>query len=165
MEFNGLIFIGRFQPLHYGHLTVVEQALARAEKLLIFLGSAQEARTAKNYWTAQERVEMFRLALTAAEFRRVEFCALLDRERDEDWCAFIRERAVALGGKIGLIGHRKDASSYYLDYFSQWPFVAVENYRGLSATPLRQRFLAGERDIGEIPPAVLSYLASLEQFP
>ncbi len=165
MEFNGLIFIGRFQPLHYGHLSVVEQALARAERLLIFLGSAQEARTAKNYWTAQERVEMFRLALTAPEFRRVEFHAMLDQEKDEDWCAVIRQRAALLGEKIGLIGHKKDASSYYLDYFPQWPFVAVDNYEGLSATPLRQRFLAGERHIKEIPPAVLSYLSSLEQFP
>lgn len=39
---------------------------------------------------------------------------------------------------IGLIGHSKDHSSYYLKLFPQWGSLGVENVGGLSSTPLRE---------------------------
>ena len=39
-EFDYLVFIGRFQPFHYGHAKVVETALQKARHVIILVGSA-----------------------------------------------------------------------------------------------------------------------------
>jgi bifunctional NMN adenylyltransferase/nudix hydrolase len=42
--------------------------------------------------------------------------------------------------RVGIIGHKKDDTSYYLDYFPKWEFVEIlELYNGLSATQIRER--------------------------
>ncbi|MBI4407011.1 MAG: adenylyltransferase/cytidyltransferase family protein [Candidatus Kerfeldbacteria bacterium] len=45
------LYIGRFQPLHLGHLSVIE----RYSDLVIGMGSSQYSRTADNPLTADER--------------------------------------------------------------------------------------------------------------
>ena len=49
------LYIGRFQPFHRGHLSVVREALKKCDRLVIAIGSAQESRTKKNPWTFEER--------------------------------------------------------------------------------------------------------------
>jgi bifunctional NMN adenylyltransferase/nudix hydrolase len=44
--------------------------------------------------------------------------------------------------KVGLIGHSKDNSSYYLSLFPQWQGVNVANYQGINATQIRESLLA-----------------------
>ncbi len=48
--------------------------------------------------------------------------------------------------KVGLIGHSKDHSSYYLNLFPQWGAVNVDNHNGLSATPIRERIFGDEKN-------------------
>ncbi len=57
------LFIGRFQPFHYGHLEAIRQALRECDELVIVVGSAQYSHTFENPFTAGERIEMIRLAL------------------------------------------------------------------------------------------------------
>lgn len=40
MEFDYLVFIGRFEPFHNGHAAVARLALSRARKLIFLVGSA-----------------------------------------------------------------------------------------------------------------------------
>ena len=67
------VYIGRFQPFHLGHLALLQRALSLAPRCVVVLGSAHQARTPKNPWTWQERAEMIRLALSAADRDRVQF--------------------------------------------------------------------------------------------
>jgi bifunctional NMN adenylyltransferase/nudix hydrolase len=64
--------------------------------------------------------------------------------------------------KIGLIGHSKDHSSYYLNLFPQWGAVDVENFNEIGATRVREAFFSAEyeeylkRSAAEhLPPSVL----------
>jgi len=54
------LFVGRFQPLHMGHLRAIEWALGSGvvDELVVVIGSAQESHTLRNPFTAGERVEM-----------------------------------------------------------------------------------------------------------
>lgn len=54
------LFLGRFQPFHNGHLSVVQEMLSSddIDEVLIGIGSAQEANTIKNPFSAAERFEM-----------------------------------------------------------------------------------------------------------
>ncbi|MFQ6010252.1 MAG: nicotinamide-nucleotide adenylyltransferase [Candidatus Aenigmatarchaeota archaeon] len=52
------LFVGRFQPLHKGHVKAIENALKEVDELIIGIGSSQFAYTKDNPFTCEERVEM-----------------------------------------------------------------------------------------------------------
>lgn len=51
------LFIGRFQPFHHGHLSIVREALKKCDRLIIAVGSSQESRTKRNPFNFEERKE------------------------------------------------------------------------------------------------------------
>jgi nicotinamide mononucleotide adenylyltransferase len=48
--------------------------------------------------------------------------------------------------KIGLIGHNKDQTSYYLALFPKWQQVIVPNFKGINATDIREALFKGENE-------------------
>lgn len=56
------LFIGRFQPFHNGHLSVIKKMEKECDKIIIAIGSAQYGFYPNNPMTAGERIE----AITAA---------------------------------------------------------------------------------------------------
>lgn len=180
--FDLLVFIGRFQPFHNGHLAVVRGALERADRLLVLAGSAGRARSLRDPFSAAERAGAIRACLSPAQAQRVTVAPLADAMYND--AAWIRNvhRAVAecAAGlfpgreeadlRIGLVGHGKDHSSYYLKLFPTWGAVNVPNHEGISATGLRALYFgqpwergaaAPEAEAvlaGRLPPAVLAWL-------
>ncbi|HUV55363.1 MAG TPA: nicotinamide-nucleotide adenylyltransferase [Candidatus Krumholzibacteriaceae bacterium] len=61
------LFVGRFQPFHYGHLHAIEKILEESDELVLVVGSAQMSHEHDNPFTAGERIEMIRAALDAAD--------------------------------------------------------------------------------------------------
>lgn len=57
------ILIGRMQPVHNGHIKVVEQILDELDEIIIGIGSAQLSHEVKDPFTAGERVVMMNQAL------------------------------------------------------------------------------------------------------
>lgn len=60
------LFVGRFQPFHYGHLYAIEKILQESDELILVVGSAQMSHQHDNPFTAGERIEMIRAALNRA---------------------------------------------------------------------------------------------------
>ncbi|ALN81916.1 bifunctional nicotinamide-nucleotide adenylyltransferase/Nudix hydroxylase [Lysobacter antibioticus] len=146
IEFDYLVFIGRFEPFHNGHAAVARHALGKAGKVIFLVGSADTPRTIKNPFTVAERAVMIQATLADAGERLI-VQPLRDHLYNEShWIASV-QRTVAEavrhdgGGsesRVGLIGMDKDASSYYLREFPQWPLVDVSHTATLSATELRR---------------------------
>jgi bifunctional NMN adenylyltransferase/nudix hydrolase len=178
MDFDYVVFIGRFEPFHNGHLAVARHALrllrgtadgkptpnTRAGtppggKLIVLIGSADTPRTPRNPWTAAERRVMVQAALED-EAGRLIVRPLRDHLYNESqWIAAVQrtvaEAIRADGGpadaRVGLIGQRKDASSYYLEEFPQWQLVDVGHTETMSATDLRRYlFESGPGDYGNL---------------
>ena len=59
-KYDLAIFIGRFQPLHNGHIQNIEKALEVADHVLVILGSANQPRTIKNPFTIEERRDLIK---------------------------------------------------------------------------------------------------------
>lgn len=53
-----VLFIGRFQPFHRGHLEVVKDLSKKFDKVIIGIGSSQYSHTKKNPFTVEERIKM-----------------------------------------------------------------------------------------------------------
>lgn len=169
--FDFLVFIGRFQPFHNGHKRVVDQALDSAEQVIILCGSAFRPRCQRNPWTFAEREAMIRGIYTQMENRRIHIMPLLDvMYNDELWVQNVQRTVTGIvaahhrrlheAARVGLIGHRKDASSYYLNLFPQWIGVPVPHIETINATELRKVYFNGESlDESQLPQIVQTDLA------
>jgi len=60
------LYLGRFQPVHYGHVLSIKNILEEVDDLVIVVGSALKSFSTENPFTAGERIEMLRKALMEA---------------------------------------------------------------------------------------------------
>ena len=80
------LFIGRFQPLHKGHIKVIEDALKKYEKVLIGIGSSKKSREERNPFSYEERKNMLELVFSKEiKENKIEIFGIEDRESDEEW--------------------------------------------------------------------------------
>jgi bifunctional NMN adenylyltransferase/nudix hydrolase len=150
MQYDYLIFIGRFQPFHNGHEEVVRKALNLSHKIILLVGSAYQPRTLRNPWDYSEREAMIRLAFSPEENKRILIFPLMDYTYNEPlWIRSVQQlvggvvhNKIGSDAKIGLIGLHKDSTSYYLSQFPQWGRVDVANYENLSATDIRKAYFS-----------------------
>jgi len=63
MKIRGLL-VGRMQPIHNGHIQVIEKAFTEVDEVIIGIGSAQLSHSTKDPFTAGERVMMLTKALS-----------------------------------------------------------------------------------------------------
>lgn len=146
------ILIGRFQPAHNGHMALLRQALAQAHQVVVVLGSAGQARSAKNPFTAEERTAMLRAALPAADSARLQTLAMRDYYDEHAWARAVQHGVTQLAGsqaRICLLGHFKDSSSSYLRAFPAWELISLPSQGDIDASAIRDVFFG-------TPPARLS---------
>ena len=60
------LYLGRFQPVHNGHILSIKSILEEVDELVIVVGSALKSFSLENPFTAGERIHMLRLALPEA---------------------------------------------------------------------------------------------------
>jgi len=156
-----LVFIGRFQPFHLGHQSIVDMALERARRVIVFVGSANSARSIQNPFTYEERREMIAACYRdQVEQDRLRLRPLNDvLYNDTAWIASVQASVMAevlavgnedagvhLHGlkdfKVGLIGHMKDKSGYYQKMFPEWGSIDVQHtYGTFGSTHVRNDYL------------------------
>ncbi|WP_347452940.1 nicotinate-nicotinamide nucleotide adenylyltransferase [Acinetobacter thermotolerans] len=147
-KFDYLVFIGRFQPFHLAHMQTIKIALQQSQQVILALGSAQLERNIKNPFLAAEREQMILSNFSEADQKRIKFVHVIDVYNDEKWQKLVKSLVadvVKPDTKVGLIGHFKDESSYYLRLFPEWEMVELDSLVGaISATPLREAYYRGE---------------------
>ena len=159
-QYDLVIYIGRFQPFHHGHCAALGKASELSDNILVLIGSAVTPRTIRNPWTYDERKENI---LDVVKTPGLQIEGLRDYTyNDNKWIAQVGEKVnnaikafggdtfAALGGKprIAILGHDKDHTSSYLNYFPQWDFIEVEAYPSesdiIDSTRIRQLMFTGK---------------------
>ena len=171
------VVIGRCSPYHIGHKTLTDEALSVASHVIFFLGSAYQDRSAKNPWSFAERKAMVGDSHTEEELERMSILPAVDTRYDAWWAQQIRHRVQEETDRLGiaydpakvvLVGHSKDASSYYLELFREWQSTTVSNVGNINATSIREK-LAVDRHVESVrefvPPAVAVHLSDFLQKP
>jgi bifunctional NMN adenylyltransferase/nudix hydrolase len=164
-KYHTLVLIGRFQPFHSAHLEIVKRATALCEQLIIITGSAKQPRTYKNPFTSAERRGMIKSATGGLSMQIYVEENVDTIYNDQAWAVRIQgivSKYVVLGTKTGIIGHKKDDSSFYLDMFPQWGYENVELIEFLSAVDIRDLYF--KRDVNMkfikcvVPETVFEFL-------
>ena len=143
------VFIGRFQPFHKGHLHNITQALKVSSKLLINVGSSFNAPNIKNPFSFEQRKQMIVSDLEAVgiDLSKIVIEPLADYYyQEEKWQQALRQNVMKHSkamDKVAIVGHEKDASSYYLKSFAEWGFIPVDNYKSYNATDFRWEYYDG----------------------
>jgi nicotinamide-nucleotide adenylyltransferase len=57
------LFVGRFQPLHNGHINSIKYCLTKVDELVVVIGSSDKSFEFKNPFTAGERIEIIKEAI------------------------------------------------------------------------------------------------------
>lgn len=156
-----IVYIGRFEPFHDGHMTTLRQAVEVGNEVIIVIGSANAARNPKNPWTAKERQDMIVESAIAEgiDVSKLSFIHAEDRRyKETKWISFIdgtvsdiiRSKTRKNDVSVALIGHEKDSSSYYLrQNFPKWSFVETGPYiketggKVVSSTKIRELMFEG----------------------
>ena len=84
-----ILFLGRFQPFHNGHLEVVKY-LVKMGEVLIAVGSAQCSGTFKNPFAYKEREMMIRAALEEAHLEVVDILPIKDIYNHARWAEHVK---------------------------------------------------------------------------
>jgi bifunctional NMN adenylyltransferase/nudix hydrolase len=182
-KFDYLVFIGRFQPFHYGHAKVIETALEEAHHVIVLVGSSNRARDWFNPFVYSERAGIINEwydSTKPTDDQRLTVLPLNDHLYDiNGWLTEVQTtvnatiRTLSPGWtdyppKIGLIGHAKDHSSFYLGLFPQWGDVNVKAFTDkklYNSTDVRGAFFSGVPDnfaweslLDGLPPASFNFL-------
>ena len=161
-KFDYLVFIGRFQPFHLAHMQTIEIALQQSHYVVLALGSAQMERNIKNPFLAVEREQMILSNFSLEEQKRIRFVHVVDVYNDEKWVKQVKSlvnSVIEPNSKIGLIGHFKDESSYYLRLFPEWTMVELDSLKdSISATPMREAYYRGEIQTEFFPIGTIQFL-------
>ncbi|NMC11125.1 MAG: nicotinamide-nucleotide adenylyltransferase [Methanothrix sp.] len=85
------LYIGRFQPYHLGHQSVLREIFKEMDEIVIAIGSAQESHTPENPFTAGERTEMIYAALEQDDLRnRCYVIPVQDINRNSVWVSHLQ---------------------------------------------------------------------------
>ena len=148
------IFIGRFQPVHEGHIHALGIAASQVQKLYIMLGSANQCRSIRNPWTFAERKSSLDIKLRNAQISNYEVVPLNDyRYNDAQWMSDVRATIEHYGMRNPtLFGHMKEGNDY-LKWFPELKFKSIESTHRIDATSIREAMFASNSSA--MPESVL----------
>lgn len=174
------VYIGRFQPLHDGHVHILEQAIKSADRVLVLVGSAFIARDIKNPFTFSERRSMIE---NWADVKHARFGQVLSIRplRDQPynnakWFQAVQESVdeeIRIAGwkradvDVAITGSDRDDSTWYLSSFPQYLNDLKEPVppgEGMSATELRHRLFNDIHNRAEWPDVPESTYEFLTDF-
>lgn len=177
-QFGTLVYIGRFQPFHNGHYETIKLAQTLAHQVLVLVGSAFKPRTIKNPFSYMERekliISMFPNGWKDTELTNwLRVFPIEDQLYDDNvWAAQVQNLVAENTvwhkdtDKVGIIGHDKDETSFYLKMFPQWEQVGMKNVDRIDGTNLRQEYFTKNYvDPKVVPEETWSFLMNFSKCP
>jgi nicotinamide-nucleotide adenylyltransferase len=147
------LFVGRFQPFHYGHLYAIDAILKECDSLVLVVGSAQMSHQHDNPFTAGERIEMMRAALNAAKIPtdRYLIIPISDAPAHRVWVSAVESQTP----RFDLVYSNQSLTKRLL-IEAGYEVKPIELYqRGrFEASEIRRRILEGEDWTELVPPEV-----------
>ncbi|RLI05870.1 nicotinamide-nucleotide adenylyltransferase [Candidatus Bathyarchaeota archaeon] len=159
-KFKVGFYIGRFQPVHKGHIHAITYALGKVEELIIGIGSAQFSHEIENPFTAGERFSMLKLGLDENGVDRKAYwiIPIPDTRVHSLWVA----QVVSYSPRFDVAFTNDPLSSELLReagfVVEGIPYLNREIY---NATNVRERILNGESWETLVPQSVADFIKKI----
>ncbi|MDD1700981.1 MAG: nicotinamide-nucleotide adenylyltransferase [Methanoregula sp.] len=151
-------YIGRFQPYHNGHQSVLEHIAHEVDEIVIGIGSAQLSHMVDNPFTAGERVLMITCALASLGCPFY-VLPIEDIKRNALWVAHVQSMTphfdLCYSSNPLVVQLFKEAGIKVLS-------PEMYERETLSGTEIRRRMLNGELWRNLVPPKVVQVLKEID---
>ena len=155
------LFVGRFQPFHYGHLHALRTIMQEAEELVIVVGSAQMSHELDNPFTAGERIEMIQRALDGVGIDRGRYMLIPipDAPAHRVWVSQVESQMPSFD-----VVYTNQPLTRRLLLEAGYKVLGIKLYKRTQyeATEIRRRILAGEDWRALVPEEVYRYLQEID---
>jgi nicotinamide-nucleotide adenylyltransferase len=155
------LFIGRFQPVHKGHIDIIKKIMQEVDELIIGIGSAQESHTLENPFTAGERELMIlrSLAEEQIDLSKVHIIPIPDVNNNAIWVSYVLSLSppfhVVYSGNPLVCRLFKEAGFEV----KRPPLVKRKEYWG---TEIRERMLKNKNWKELVPRAVAEVISEID---
>ena len=145
------VFILRSQPFHKAHHNLIKAGLKESDDVILILGSHRSPMSIKNPWNFETREYFIKKSLEKSERERVRIVPLRDfLYSDMTWVTALQNTVAKMTkaeDKISLVGHFKDDSSYYLNFFPQWKLLPQRAWYAPTSATIKGRELIDGTEI------------------
>ena len=155
------LFVGRFQPLHLGHLQAVKDVLKEVDELVIVIGSAQYSHNLDDPFTAGERLVMVRKALEEAgiDYARVWVVPVPDVHLHMMWVSAVEGYAP----KFDVVYSNDPLTRrLFMEAGYEVKSIRFHKRRVYSSTEIRERLLNGESWEKLVPESVAEFIKEID---
>lgn len=128
------VFIGRFQPFHNGHLSVLLdiQKNIRIQKIIILIGSSQFKKKKKNPYSYSERKKIIKCSISGKMRKKVSIYPCPDVFNDKLWYKKIIKKT---GKKIIVYSGNKWVQKIFIR--NNIKVISIKKKINISGTKLR----------------------------
>ena len=160
------IFIGRFQPLHKGHIADIEYMIKRCAYPIVFVGSSDKHGTDENPYHVADRIKMIR-SVFMDKYPHLKIYALPDTDTDTEWMNQLKEVLSKVANKrlkdVKVFFHDKHEDHKTIEYkgmvFPNIPFSKIYEVEGMYVEEVpNSGFLVSGTDIRKNLEANKQYL-------
>ncbi|MFA5452334.1 MAG: nicotinamide-nucleotide adenylyltransferase [Candidatus Methanomethylophilaceae archaeon] len=156
---NYALIIGRFQPLHKGHMKVIRKVASESDHVIIGIGSAQYSHTKDNPFTAGERYLMIAKTLKEEGIENVFIVPIEDLNRYSVWVSQVETMCPPFS-----IVYSNNQYTRRLFYEAGYEIrdSPLYNRAEFSGTEVRQRILDDEDWRYLVPPKVAEVIDQID---
>lgn len=158
------VFLSRMQPLHAGHLGIIEKALEENDKVVVLIGSKNKEGTIRNPLGFNIRKEILKEALEerfGKEYKEKiittglpDWSMETDKGANLEWGRYLYYNAVSLGEQKTITLYFSDSEDIINGWFDDTLrrrvhfrlFKRDNMFNAISSTKIREAFLKGDRE-------------------
>ena len=154
---NGLL-IGRFQPFHLGHLSAIQFALSKVDKLWIGLGSSNRPIEKDNPFTATERKEMILSSIDSSMKEKISIYFIPDVDNHIRWI----EKIDTIVPSFDIVFSNDDLTKHlYAKRSTKISSIPFSNREILSGTRIRDLIVSDQKWDDLVPNGTKNFLISI----
>ena len=154
---NGLL-IGRFQPFHLGHLSAIQFALSKVDKLWIGLGSSNRPIEKDNPFTATERKEMILSSIDSSMKEKISIYFIPDVDNHVRWI----EKIDTIVPSFDIVFSNDDLTKHlYAKRSTKISSIPFSNREILSGTRIRDLIVSDQKWDDLVPNGTKNFLIGI----
>ncbi len=153
------LVIGRFQPLHRGHMEILRKCASESDHLVVGIGSAQYSHDPENPFTAGERYKMIYDSLRAEGLDNFSIVPVEDLNRYSVWVAHVVSMVPPFGR---VYSNNPMTRRLFTEAGYDVRRSPLYNRDVYSGTEVRRRMVAGEDWRSLVPDSVARIIDGID---